>query len=263
MASVSRGGRVEFPILMSKVTIVLPAFNEEETIEECISQCRKLRSSEITDVEIIVCENGSSDRTLEKAQKCASAYPEVKVLHLRQASYGDALRMGLERASHEISVIFNVDFFDLEFVRNALEKIDDGADVVIGSKAFRPGLDQRPWVRRSITIAFNSVLRVAFGFRGTDTHGLKTVRTARIREVIQECRTRGEIFDTEMILRSERSGLRISETPVSVVETRPSRYGLIGRIPRTLRDLLQLWWVLRFSPRAQERAKGSRHPDLI
>ena len=243
---------------MSNVTIILPAFNEEETIEKCIAECRKLRSSDISDLEIIVCENGSSDRTLEKARECASAYPEVKVIHLRHANYGDALRMGLERASHEISVIFNVDFFDLEFVRDALDKLDAGADVVVGSKAFQPGLDQRPWVRRLITRSFNWVLRVGFGFQGTDTHGLKAVRTTRMLQVIQECRTSGEIFDTEMILRSERSGLRIFETAVSVSETRPSRYSLIGRIPRTLRDIVQLWWVLNLTKRHRKS-----NPDMI
>jgi glycosyltransferase involved in cell wall biosynthesis len=248
---------------MGKVTVVLPAYNEEEMLEDCVSQCRRLRSPEISDVEILVCENGSSDNTLQVARRCADDYPEVRVLHLDQASYGDALRMGLEHASHEISVIFNVDFFDLEFVRKALLEIQDGADVVIGSKGYRPGLDRRPWVRRIITRSFNSFLRFAFDFQGTDTHGLKTFRTARIREVIRDCETRGEIFDTELILRSQRSGLRISETPVSVSETRPSRYSLAGRIPRTLRDLAQLWWVLHFPERTRERAKGRGYPDPI
>ncbi len=95
---------------------------------------------------------------------------------------------------------------------------------------------------------FGSTLRqvsalagVFLGFKGTDTHGVKLLRREKIIEIVQECQTDQEVFDTELILRAQKRGLKIKELPVIVREKRITRYSLIKRVPRTLKDL----WILR------------------
>jgi hypothetical protein len=57
---------------------------------------------------------------------------------------------------------------------------------------------------------------------------------------VEACRSSGDIFDTELILRAERAGLVVREVPVTVVERRPPRTPLVRRIPRSLIGLARL-----------------------
>jgi len=58
--------------------------------------------------------------------------------------------------------------------------------------------------------------------------------------LLPQCKTEGEMFDTEIVLRAGRMGLSILEVPVVVEERRPSRSPLLPRISRSLRDLVVL-----------------------
>ena len=108
--------------------------------------------------------------------------------------------------------------------------------------------DHRPAFRKMITRAFNSVLRVCFGFTGTDTHGIKAFRRDALAEVLGQCVTSRSIFDTELVLRAERSGLRIVEVPVEVREIRqPSYWAVVRRLPEVTWNLLRLSVAIRRS----------------
>lgn len=221
-------------------SVVVPVYNEAGIVRDCLSRMvAEFRSLEVP-FEVVACENGSTDGTPALVDEIARAYPEVRVEHLGVADYGLSLKHGMLAAKHEVVVIVNLDFWDCAFVRTAMACLDS-FDVVIGSKLARGARDRRPIVRRLITRAFNAVLRLGFGFRGTDTHGLKVYRRAALDEVVDRCVTDQWIFDTEFVLRAERAGRRILELPVGVAEIRaPGYMSLLKRTPRTLRNLLAL-----------------------
>src|SRR5438552_3819524 len=84
-------------------------------------------------------------------------------------------------------------------------------------------------------------LRVAFGFRGTDTHGLKALRKARLEPIAAQCVTDRSLFDTELVLRAERAALRVVEIPVDVREIRqPGWWSIAGRAPEAVWNLIRL-----------------------
>lgn len=221
-------------------SVVVPIYNEARIVQECLARMvadfRTLR----VPFEVLACENGSTDGTPGLVDACRIAHPEVRVEHLEIADYGLALKRGMAAAKHDVVVIVNVDFWDLAFVRTAISRL--GAfDLVIGSKLARGAHDRRPLVRRLITRSFNAFLRFAFGFRGTDTHGVKVYRRVALESIIDQCITDQWIFDTEFVLRAERAGKRILELPVAVAEIRAPGYAsLVKRAPRTLRNLLAL-----------------------
>ena len=62
--------------------------------------------------------------------------------------------------------------------------------MVVGSKAMKGASDERPLIRRAATRVLNGMLRVALGFRGTDTHGLKAFRRATLLPVVERVRDR-------------------------------------------------------------------------
>jgi glycosyltransferase involved in cell wall biosynthesis len=226
-------------------SVVVPIYNEAEIVQDCLSRMvADFRTLEVP-FEVLACENGSTDGTAELVDKFRLDHPEIRVEHLEVADYGLTLKHGMNAAKHEIVVIVNLDFWDLAFVRTAMGRLD-AFDMVIGSKLMRGAHDRRPVVRRLITRSFNVFLRLGFGFRGTDTHGVKVYRREAFKDVIDRCVTDQWIFDTEFVLRAERAGRRILEVPVSVSEIRAPGYSsLLKRTPRTLRNLftlrLSLW----------------------
>jgi hypothetical protein len=230
------------------VTVVLPAHNEAEMLEESVRDVATGLRERGRPFEIVVVENGSADDTAAIANRLAGDYPEVRALSLAEPDYGRALRAGLLAASGDVVVNFDVDFCDLGFLDRAVPMVEapDGPAVVVGSKRSAGSDDTRAWQRRLVTGVFSSLLRYGFGLTVSDTHGVKAMRREAVAPLARHCRNGADLFDTELILRAERAGLRAAEIPVEVVEKRPARSSIGARIPRTVKGLLALrlalWW---------------------
>jgi hypothetical protein len=81
---------------------------------------------------------------------------------------------------------------------------------------------------------------MTFRIRTSDTHGMKLLRREPLVDFADLCRAGPDLFDTELIIRAERAGMRVEEIPVTVVERRPSRTPILRRVPRTLVGLVRL-----------------------
>jgi glycosyltransferase involved in cell wall biosynthesis len=223
----------------------------EEAVREVATGLRERGQS----FEIVVVENGSSDDTVGIANRLAGEFPELRVLSLPDPDYGRALRAGLLAAVGDVVVNFDVDFTDLAFLDRAVPMVEaaDGPAVVVGSKRSAGSDDTRNWQRRLVTGVFSSLLRYGFGLTVSDTHGVKAFRRKAVAPLAQYCRFGQDLFDTELILRAERSGLRSAEIPVEVIEKRPARSSIGARIPRTVKGLVALRVTLW-----RERLPGGR-----
>jgi hypothetical protein len=117
---------------------------------------------------------------------------------------------------------------------------------VIGSKRHPGSRDRRPLVRRAGTAAVTLLLRLTLGFRGTDTHGLKVLRRARLLPVARACVVEHDLFASELVVRASRAGLDVRELPLDLHEIRPPSVGLWRRVPRVLRDIARLVYIIHF-----------------
>ena len=230
-----------------EVSVVMPAHNESGLIEQTLKEIvAALRERDLA-FEVLVVENGSTDSTLSDARAFAADEDTVKVLTRPVADYGEAMRAGILAAAGNVVVVFDVDYYDPAFVDEVLPALttDGGPAIVVGSKCAPGTRDTRPWPRRAITAGFSSVLRIGFGLSVSDTHGMKAMRRATVEPIVRRCRNGTDLFDTELVLRADRAGLRVTEVPVTVEERRPSRTPIARRVPRTVWGLgrlrLQLW----------------------
>jgi glycosyltransferase involved in cell wall biosynthesis len=220
----------------------MPAHNEEELLESSVAEVTAGLRARGLSFEVIVVENGSHDATEAIAEKLAAASPEVRLSTLPRADYGRALRTGLQAATGDVVVNFDVDYTDLGFLDAALHRFGepDPPAIVVGSKRAPDARDERSWPRRLVTGVFAAVLRIGFGLRVSDTHGMKALDRERVLALAEACHSDGELFDTELILRAERAGLGVEALPVTVSERRPSRTSITRRAGRTLVGLARL-----------------------
>ncbi|MEO5679616.1 MAG: glycosyltransferase, partial [Acidimicrobiales bacterium] len=134
MANVGFGGRLGQhggPVAEVKLSVVMPAHNEEDLLNKAVhAVVGGLRDRRLA-FEVVVVENGSSDRTAEIASALAEDVAEVRWLTAPEPDYGRALRAGFLAASGEVVVNFDVDYADLGFFDAATREVGAEAGPVI------------------------------------------------------------------------------------------------------------------------------------
>ncbi len=237
---------------LPRITIIIPVHNEADELEDLF---RKFWGAEVKDRgrvgEVILVENGSTDQTFEACRRLSRKFPGlVKTESIAQASYGAALKKGIESASQDILCLLECDFLDWSFLKESGNLIQSGkADFVVGSKRSPGARDLRPLKRRMLTALFNIGLKIFFRFPGTDTHGLKAIRAEAAKRLCAAAQTGGEVLQTELVLLAHRFGLRVREIPVTVRETRPTKVLIRRRLPKVARIVWELRRSLRRFPR--------------
>jgi glycosyltransferase involved in cell wall biosynthesis len=235
------------------VSIVIPIYNEEGILSASVADItEKLANHPRWDYsyELILAENGSTDRTVDIARELMERHPELKLMHNPEPDYGLALRRGIMAAKGTYVVCDEIDLCDTDFYVRALDKMKvENFDFVVGSKALKESSDKRPLYRRLATRVLNMLLHVFLGFKGTDTHGLKAFRRERLLEVVNQCVVNKDLFASEFVIRAERNDFRITEIPLTVVEKRQPSINLFRRVPNVLKNLARLFWVIRIRHR--------------
>jgi glycosyltransferase involved in cell wall biosynthesis len=229
------------------LSIVIPVYNEEGILAASIAELRGKLEGLPWSYEILISENGSRDRTVELAQEIARDAREVQVHSLGEPNYGKALKQGILRARGTYVICDGIDLCDVDFYKRALALLESGAaEMVVGSKVMKGANDDRPLFRHVATLVLNGMLRVAVGFKGTDTHGLKAFRRDALVETAEHCVVDKDLFASEFVVRAGREGKKVVEIPLRIQEKRKPSINLTKRVPNVLKNLARLTYVIRF-----------------
>jgi glycosyltransferase involved in cell wall biosynthesis len=217
------------------ISVVLPALNEQGNVRLAVERTRAAAARVAGHVEIIVVDDGSTDRTLEEAQEAGARV----VSHGRNCGYGAALRTGFAAACQPW--IFQMDC-DNQFDPEELEKLvplTADADVIIGVRAQRADEPRRIWAGR----AWNRLCRLAFGLIVHDVDcGFKLLNRAAIAGL--DLGSSGAGISLELCVAARSAGFRISEIEVRHhPRTTGSPTGLRPRV--VARGLLELYRLRR------------------
>lgn len=213
---------------MEKVSVIVPAHNEGRILKSNVRRLEKVLDRLFSDFEIIISEDGSTDDTVKVAESLRS--DRVRLLsNGERAGKGAAIMSAAAYARGNVMVFMDADLAsEPAHVKELVDYVDDGAAVVIGSRYLNESRAKRNIVRYIASKGFNFLVRIILGSKLSDHQcGFKAFRKDLALPVIEEVEDRGWFWDTEMLVRAQRSGLRIAEIPIEWKEAPGSRFNLI------------------------------------
>ncbi|MEO8136462.1 MAG: glycosyltransferase family 2 protein [Betaproteobacteria bacterium] len=218
------------------VSAVMPCLNEERTLGICIDKALGAFAAMGLQGEVVVVDNGSSDNSVEVARRHGA-----RVVNQPIRGYGSALQTGIDSAIGEYIIIGDADdSYDWSAIEPFVNELLKGYDLVMGNR-FRGGIRQgaMPALHRYLgNPVLSFVSRLAFRVSLGDFHcGMRGFSKSAYEKI--RPRTAGMEFATEMIAGAARSGLRITEIPVTLYPDKRNR-------PPHLRSFRDGWRHLRF-----------------
>lgn len=226
---------------LPSLSFFFPAYNEEGNVEAVVHDALATLPRFADDIEVIVVDDGSRDRTPELADALAATDPRVSVVHHRpNRGYGGAVRSGL-LASRK-AFIFYTDG-DRQFHLDDLDRLTsaiEGVDAVIGYRLKR----RDPWRRRFTAWVYNRLIRILFGstIRDVDCAFKLFRREVFERVPLDRVRSDGAFFSAELLLTLRNAGIQMREVPIPhYPRTVGENTGASVKITlKAMRDLLRL-----------------------
>lgn len=240
------------------LSVVLPAYNEAENIENAVRAAIEAVAPLADDYEILVVDDGSEDETPEIADRLAAADPaHVRVLHhAPNRGYGAALRTGFLAA--RLPYVFYTDAdlqFDIREVRYFLPHMAD-YDLIVGFRVYR----YDSVLRCILSWIYNKLIFVLFWLPVRDIDcAFKLFRREVFEKITPEC---DDFFvDAELLARAKKAKLRIHQIGVRHYPRQAGHTTVRpGNIPRTLWTIGRMWWRIQF-PRAAARWNAASTPS--
>lgn len=156
-----------------KLSIVIPAYNEEESISETVEQIEEAFAKVNIEHEIFIVNDNSKDGTLEVLKQLAQKYPSVKYeTNKGPNGFGYAVRYGLERFSGDCVAVMMADLSDspYDLIRYYTTMIEGNYDCVFGSRFIKGGkVIDYPWVKKIINRIANFIIRMVMRIKYNDT----------------------------------------------------------------------------------------------
>jgi glycosyltransferase involved in cell wall biosynthesis len=228
------------------ISIIIPAFNEEARIETTLdSICESILSSHLS-AEILVVDDGSSDRTIEVAEGRLARHPAVRSRVLRydgNRGKGYAVRFGMERSEADIIVFSDADLSTpIDELAKVVKPIEnDECDVAFGSRAVDRSLigERQPWRREQGGKIFNLIVRMFTGLSASDTQcGFKAFNMLKFRRLLPTLSIDRFGFDVEMLVAANENGLRLREIPVRWNNDERSKVSFLRDSVRMFQEVL-------------------------
>jgi glycosyltransferase involved in cell wall biosynthesis len=231
---------------MMDLSVVIPVYNEDESITELASWIEKVCNAAGLSFEILFIDDGSSDSSWNRIEQLTKNNSSIKGVRFRR-NYGKAaaLHTGFQEAAGDVIITMDSDLQDSPDEIPELYRMirNEGYDMVSGWKKKR----YDPFIKRCSSKFYNSTARISSGIKLHDFNcGLKAYRN----DVIKSIEVFGEMHRYIPMLAKEAGFRKIGE---KVVEHRPRKYGVskygMDRFVKGYLDLLTIGFISRFGKR--------------
>ena len=226
------------------ISIIIPAYNEEERIENSLNSAIEFLTSKNYNFEIIVVDDGSTDKTAAIATQFTD-----KVFVLEQPKNmgkGAAVRRGMLEAKGDIRIFTDADFSTPIYeVEKIVERITSGADICIGSRALDPSMIKKhqPFYREFMGKTFNKFVQFMLVKGITDTQcGFKGFTGKATDIVFPNAKINGFSFDVEILYLASKADLKIEQVSVEWYNDARSK---VNPIKDSIMMLIELFRIKR------------------
>jgi dolichyl-phosphate beta-glucosyltransferase len=226
------------------LSIIFPAHNEEIRLPAALDKTIAFLNRQSYTAEIVVVENGSSDRTLEIARSYQSNYSNLIVIHEDGSGKGLAVRRGMLEAHGDYRITCDVDLsMPIEQVSRFIPP-QNQADIVIASREAAGAVRyNEPELRHLIGRAFNSVVRILAIPSIQDTQcGFKCFSRKAALELFPGQTIDGWTFDVEVLFIAIKHGYKITEIGIPWYYDANSKVKVAKDLSQVVKDLIRIRW---------------------
>ena len=233
------------------LSVIVPAYNESGRIEPSLEKILAYLHQQTYTWELRVVDDGSRDDTAPVVTRLLAGEPNARVITYQpNRGKGYAVRTGVLAAKGRWAVFLDADLSTPpEEIENALRYLNQGYDMVIGSRALPDSKieTKAPPLRRLGTAIFNLVKHSLVGlWQFSDTQcGFKAYRGETVRPLYERAVIDRFMFDVEILFLAERRKLKVYEMPVRWADAAGSKVRFLQGIYDMVRDLLRIRWVHR------------------
>jgi dolichyl-phosphate beta-glucosyltransferase len=237
---------------MKRLSVVIPAYNEEKRIEQTLKDVDAYLEKQPYDYEIIVVDNGSKDRTVEIVQQLESTTVQnARVLEQPPTvpgnNKGNAVKKGILESDGQYVVFMDADnATPVSEIEKCWPYLQQGFEVVIGSRYVDPSLVKikQPFYKIVLSRMSNLLIQIVLIPHIKDTQcGFKAFEGKAAKEIFKHVSIYGWGFDMEILAIALKFSYRIKEVPVSWQEHGGSHVPLKAYI-QSLFDLFKIKWQL-------------------
>lgn len=217
-----------------ELTVLMPCLNEEKTICFCIEEAKRYIEESGISAEILIADNGSTDRSAEIAESMGA-----RVVTVQEKGYGNALIGGINAAYGKYIIMGDCDMsYDFYHLDKFIEKLREGYGLVMGNR-FRGGIEKgaMPFSHKYFGVpALSLAGRLRYKTTIGDFHcGIRGFDREKALALGLKCE--GMEFATEIIARFVKSGAKITEIPVPLRRDRRNAKSHLRSIPDGWRHL--------------------------
>lgn len=228
---------------MVELSVVVPTFNEERRLPPTLVDMIDYLDSRDTSYEIIVVDDGSSDRTSEVVKKFERIRPQVRLIRVpKNYGKGHAVRTGVLNAHGRTVLFADADgSTPIEEVERLQEALANGSQIAIGSRAMHSADTKvtTSWHRKFLGRVFNFCVNVMVLPNIADTQcGFKMFTGPAAKFLFERQQSDGFSFDVEILFIARRAGIPIAEIPINWTNIPGSKVSLIFDAARMFRDIV-------------------------
>ena len=220
--------------MKKRLDVVIPVLNEEVDLEPNTRTLHEYMDANLNQYEwaIVIADNGSTDATLDIAQRLSQEFSNISHIRLDQRGRGRALKRAWTESEADMVAFMDVDLStDLESLPALIRAIDvEGYEIAIGSRLAKGAVvTKRPLKREILSRGYSLLVRATFlcGFRDAQC-GFKAISRRVADEVVPLVENNGWYFDTELLIIAEKNGYSIKELPVKWSDDLDSTVNVIG-----------------------------------
>ncbi|MFZ5364006.1 MAG: dolichyl-phosphate beta-glucosyltransferase [Patescibacteria group bacterium] len=229
-----------------KISIAIPAYNEESILAENVKKIYDFSKSSLSgDWKIIIADNNSSDRTGEIGRSLERDFKNIKYLHIPQKGKGRAIRSAWENDNADIYVFMDADLAtDISALPQLISTVGtENYDLAIGSRFHKNSKIKRSILRKFISRVYRFLLRLLLKSKIKDAPcGFKAANKKTVETILPKVKNNEWFFDTEMLILAEKQNYLIKEIPVIWTEHKKiGRKSRVNFIKVSLGYLREIW----------------------